>query len=124
MMNVFSRLKKAKETFKAKRLEYIRGSAERLKEKVKYAKALAQENKSIAQSKAELAEARRVNNPLLYKIGENIKTNARKSYNQNQKRIGGGVMRKETNNIFTQSTGNPYFLNGTSSQPYWLKKKR
>lgn len=123
MMNVFSRLKKARETFKAKRLEYVRGSAERLKEKVKYAKALAQENKSIAQSKAELAEARRVNNPLLYKIGENIKANARKSYAQN-KRTSGGVMRKETNNVFTQNKGNPYFLSGTSSQPYWLKKKR
>lgn len=121
MINVFSRLKKARETYKAKRLDYAKKSAERLQEKVKYAKALAQENKSIMQSKAELNEARRVNNPLLYKLGENIKANAKKSYNQNQK---AQLRQKPTQNVFTQNTGNPYFLNGGSSQPYWLKKKR
>lgn len=147
-MGILNYIKEKKEKFRTKRLEIATNKAKVMEERAeKHAKELEklkEHNKAYvsamnrqAEAKAVIQEARRLEHPLLYKIGDSVKQKFAEAHkNKTSSRFA-----SQKNNIFSQSKseppywlkqnkGNDLFGNNSSSHniftktstPYWLKK--
>ena len=126
-MNIFAKLKEKKEQLKAYRMKKAENKAFTLereaKESKEYASLIERQNKA----KQQISEARRIEHPLLYKIGDNVKQNLIKNKeDKTYKKIA-----MPQNNVFGQKQGSnpflqtgtttPYYLKTKTKKPYWLK---
>lgn len=122
-MGIFNFIREKKEAFRSKKLEIVTNKAKVLEEKAeKHAKELEKmkEHKKAYinamnrqnEAKAVIQEAKRMEHPFLYKIGDSVK---QKFAEAQKNKTSPKLMGKPQKNIFQQS-------NVGSSQPYWLKQ--
>lgn len=123
-MGIFGFIAKKKEQFKEKQLNMAQIKAKALEEKAEkhakemekltsHHKALQSALKSQQESKAIIQQTKRMQHPLLYKIGDSVKQKfAEAQKNKTHTKLVGNT---KSSNVFSQ-VGN--------QQPYWLKQSK
>lgn len=118
-MNLLAKIKEKKEALKEYRLKKAENKAFQLektaKEEKEYSNIIMRQNKA----KATISEARRIQNPFLYKIGDNVKQN----FKEARKQSASNKIKISNKDIFGQKTNSNPFLNSGSATPYYLKTK-
>lgn len=122
MVNVLSFIKKKKDAFQTKRLQVMNKRAEaleesaekhakRLEELSKHKKAYMSAMERQSEAKAVIRESRRMEHPLLYKIGDSVKN----KFAEAQKNKTNSKIMGKSNNVFS---------NTSNQEPYWLKETK